>query len=65
VQLGKDVSSINEERSARRAEILHKLGNATSARIATGRITAKSVKRKAYFVAESSSRTIRFKEDAP
>jgi len=64
VQLGKDVSSINEERASRRAEILHKLGNASAARIATGRITAKSIKRKAYVVAESSSRTIRFKEDA-
>jgi len=65
VQLGKDVSSINEERAARRAEILHKIGNATSAKIATGRITAKSIKRKAYVVAESSYRQIKFKEDAP
>jgi predicted phage-related endonuclease len=65
VQLGKDVSSINEERAARRAEILHKIGNATSARIATGRITAKSIKRKAYVVPESSYRAIKFREDAP
>jgi predicted phage-related endonuclease len=65
VQLGKDVSSINEERAARRAEILHKLGNASAARIATGRITAKSIKRKAYVVPESSYRAIKFREDAP
>jgi hypothetical protein len=64
-QLGVSLSLIEGRRKARRAEILHKLGNATSARIATGRISAKVVKRKAYVVAESSSRTIRFKEDAP
>jgi hypothetical protein len=62
--LGKSLAEIGELRRARRAEILHKLGNASAARIATGRITAKSVKRKAYVVAESNSRTIRFKEDA-
>jgi predicted phage-related endonuclease len=63
--LGKSLAEIGELRRARRAEILHKLGNATAARIATGRITAKSVKRKAYVVAESNYRTIKFKEDAP
>jgi hypothetical protein len=52
--LGKSLAEIGELRRARRAEILHKLGNASSARIATGRITAKSIKRKAYVVAESS-----------
>lgn len=62
--LGKSLAEIGELRKARRAEILHKLGNATSARIATGRITAKSIKRKSYVVAESTYRTIKFKEDA-
>lgn len=64
LQLGASIHASEVLRKAARAEILHKLGNATSARIATGRITAKSIKRKAYVVAESSSRTIRFKEDA-
>jgi hypothetical protein len=63
VMLGRSLADIGELRRARRAEILHKLGHASAARIATGRITAKSVKRKAYVVAETSSRTIRFKED--
>ena len=40
--LGKSLAEISELRKARRAEILHKLGNATKARIATGTITAKS-----------------------
>ena len=59
--LGKSIAEISELRKARRAEILHKLGNASAARIATGRITAKSIKRKAYAVPESKQRTIRFK----
>lgn len=61
--LGKSLAEIGDLRRARRAEILHKLGNASAAKIATGRITAKSVKRKAYVVAESSYRAIKFKED--
>jgi predicted phage-related endonuclease len=60
--LGKSIAEISELRKARRAEILHKMGNATSARIATGRITAKSIKRKAYAVPESSYRAIKFRE---
>ena len=59
--LGKSIAEISELRKARRAEILHKLGNATAARIATGTITAKSITRKAYAVPESKQRTIRFK----
>jgi len=60
--LGKSLAEIGELRKARRAQILHKLGNADSALIATGRITAKSVKRKAYAVPESSYRSIKFRE---
>jgi predicted phage-related endonuclease len=63
--LSKSITELTADRITCRAEILHKLGNATAARIATGRLTAKSVKRKAYVVAESSYRTIRFKEDTP
>jgi predicted phage-related endonuclease len=63
--LGKSLAEIGDQRRARRAEILHKLGNASAARIATGRISAKVIKRKAYAVAESSYRTIKFKENAP
>jgi hypothetical protein len=62
--LSKSITELTADRMTYRAEILHKLGNASAAKIATGRITAKSIKRKAYVVAESSSRTIRFKEDA-
>jgi len=62
MNLGKSIGEIEALRKARRAEILHKMGNATVARIATGTITAKSIKRKAYAVPESSFRQIRFKE---
>jgi len=65
VTLGKSIGELTEQRKARRAEILHRLGNASAARIATGRITAKSIKRAAYVVAESSYRSIKFREDAP
>jgi putative phage-type endonuclease len=61
--LSKSIAEISELRKARRAEILHKIGNATSARIATGTITAKSIKRKGYVVAESTYRAIKFRED--
>jgi len=62
--LGAGIAALTDERKAYRAKILHKLGHADSALIATGRITAKSVKRRGYVVAESSYRTIKFKEDA-
>jgi hypothetical protein len=65
LQLGASIHASEVLRKAARAEILHKIGNASAARIATGRISAKVVKRKAYVVAESNSRTIRFKEDVP
>jgi putative phage-type endonuclease len=60
--LGKSIAEISELRKARRAEILHKMGNATAARIATGRITARSIKRKGYVVEPSTYRSIKFKE---
>jgi predicted phage-related endonuclease len=60
--LGKSIAEISELRKARRAEILHKMGNATKARIATGTITAKSIKRKGYVVEPSSYRAIKFRE---
>lgn len=63
-ELGSSISELNERRKVARAEILHKLGNAAAARIATGRITAKTVKRKAYTVAATTYRSIRFKEKA-
>jgi predicted phage-related endonuclease len=64
IELGRQLGNVEAARKARRAEILHKLGNASAARIATGRITARSIKRKAYVVAESSYRAIKFREDA-
>jgi hypothetical protein len=65
IELGRQLGNVEAARKARRAQILHKLGNADSALIATGRITAKSIKRKSYVVAESSSRRINFKENPP
>jgi predicted phage-related endonuclease len=62
VNLGKSIAEISELRKARRANILHKLGNATAARIATGRVTAKSIKRKGYVVEPSTYRAIKFRE---
>ena len=64
IELGRQLGNVEAARKVRRAEILHKLGNASAARIATGRITAKQIKRKAYAVPESSYRLIKFKEDA-
>jgi predicted phage-related endonuclease len=61
--LGEGIAALTQERKTYRAQILHKLGHASAAKIATGRITAKSIKRKGYVVAESSYRTIKFKED--
>lgn len=63
--LGTSLAEIEAMRKARRAEILHRIGNADSALIATGRISAKVVRRKPYAVPESSYRAIRFKENTP
>lgn len=63
-QLGASIHASEGLRKAARAEILHKIGNADSARISTGRITAKAIRRQAYVVAESSYRMIKFREDA-
>jgi hypothetical protein len=61
--LGKSIAEISELRKARRAEILFKLKDATRARIATGTITAKSIKRKGYVVEPSTYRAIKFRGD--
>jgi hypothetical protein len=57
------ISEMEQQRKALRAEILYKLGIATAARIATGRISAKAIHRAAYTVAASSFRRISFKEN--
>jgi putative phage-type endonuclease len=62
--LGREIAELTQKRDRRRAEILHRLGNAARARIAGGTITAKSTKRKGYVVEPSTVRTIRYREDA-
>jgi putative phage-type endonuclease len=61
--LSKSIAEINDLRKARRAEIIFKMKDATRARIATGVISAKLVRRKAYEVKETSYRSISFKEN--
>lgn len=62
--IGEELSAKGKRRKEIRAEIIHKLGNAAAARIATGRITAKLVNRKGYTVEPTSYRNIRFKQNA-
>lgn len=59
--IGDEISAKSKRRKEIRAEILHKVGNASAARIATGRISAKLVNRKGYSVEPTSYRDIRFK----
>jgi predicted phage-related endonuclease len=61
--IGGRVKELEDQRKALAAEILHKLGDATSARIATGVISAKVVNRAEHVVKASSFRQIRFREN--